>query len=128
MRVFALFAMLASPAAADPEPAGKSVQLPDIVKESIEAVQQVDKSGVVGMDGVLSAGIVITPPYHPDAEPVSKGGIWHVPPDPNDPMVLIPGTNQLRARVKAEPWLPRDLSRSLKRGADRVWDVLLPKL
>ena len=71
---------------------------------------------------------MVTPPYHPDAEPVAKGGGRIVPPEPNDPMALELGTNGLRARERVEPWLPRDLSRQLKRGADKVWDLVLPKL
>lgn len=88
----------------------------------------IDRDSVLNMDGTTSAAIVVKPPYHPDAEPVAKGGSWIVPPDPNDPMAIEPGTNQLRSRERAVPWLPRDLSRQLKRGADKVWDFVLPKL
>ena len=124
--MLAVFA--ATTALADPPKPKQDVTLPDIVKESIETAKLIDPNGALGVGGTVASGIVIKPPYHPDAEPVNKGGSWLVPPDPNDPMVLELGTNGLRAREKVEPWLPRDLSRQLKRGADRVWDVVLPKL
>ena len=137
MRVFALLVALAGPAAAEPpkpveppkpEPPKKSVQLPDIVKEATEAAKLAKPSGVLGVDGKVAAGIVITPPEHPDSKLREHGGSIIIPPDPNDPMALEMGTMQLRSREKIEAWLPRDLSRSVKRGADKVWDVLLPKL
>ena len=120
MRALALLVALAVPAAAD-------VQLPDSVKEFIERAA-IERDSVLNMDGTTSAAIIVKPPYHPDAEPVSKGGIWLVPPDPNDPMAIELGTKQLRTRERVEPWLPRDLSRGFKRGADKVWDFVLPKL
>jgi hypothetical protein len=126
MRVFALFVALAGPAAA--EPPKQPVQLPDIVKEATEAAKLAKPSGVLGVDGKVAAGIVLTPPDHPDGKLREHGGSIIIPPDPNDPMALEMGTMQLRNRVKIDPWLPRDLSRSVKRGADKVWDVLLPKL
>jgi hypothetical protein len=43
-------------------------------------------------------------------------------------MALELGTNQLTNRVPRTPWLPRDLSLGLKHGADKLWDVVLPKL
>jgi hypothetical protein len=129
MRAISLLAavLLAGTASADP-PKPKGLSLPDIVKETVETAKLMDPKGTLGIHGSVASGIVIKPPYHPDAEPVHKGGSWIVPPDPNDPMVLELGTNQLPLRDKIEPWLPRDLSRQLKRGADKVWDVLLPKL
>jgi hypothetical protein len=50
------------------------------------------------------------------------------PPDPNDPMTLEMGTNQLRSRIARTAWLPRDLSLGAKRAADAFWDLVLPKL
>jgi hypothetical protein len=127
MRAIGMLAVLvAASAAADPPK--QDLTLPDIVKESLKSAKLIDPNGALGIDGKVSSGIVIKPPYHPDAEPVSKGGSWLLPPDPNDPMVLELGTNQLPWRDKVEPWLPRDLSRQIKRGADRVWDLVLPKL
>ncbi|MDQ3335323.1 MAG: hypothetical protein M4D80_09175 [Myxococcota bacterium] len=127
MRAIGMLAVLfAVPAAADP-PKG-SLTLPDIVKEAVETAKLVEQNGSLGIDGTVAAGIVIKPPYHPDAEPVHRGGSWIVPPDPNDPMALEMGTNSLPWRDRVEPWLPRDLSRQLKRAADKVWDVMLPKL
>jgi hypothetical protein len=127
MRVFAVLAMLASPAVADP-PKKKPVTLPDIVKEATAPAKRAEPSGVLGVDGKVAAGIVIPPPDHPDSKLREHGGSIIIPPDPNDPMAFEMGTMQLRSKEKIEPWLPRDLSRSLKRGADKVWDVLLPKL
>ena len=132
MRAFALFVALAGPAAAEPptpspEPT-KPLKLPDVVKEATESAKLAKPSGVLGVDGKVAAGIVLTPPAHPDDKLREQGGSIIIPPDPNDPMALEMGTMQLRNREKIEPWLPRDLSRSVKRGADKVWDVLLPKL
>ena len=125
MRAIGMLAvLLAVPASADP----KGVTLPEIVKEAVENAKLIDPNGALGIDGAVASGIVIKPPYHPDAEPVHKGGSWMVPPDPNDPMVLEMGTNALPWRDKVDPWLPRDLSRQIKRAADKVWDVVLPKL
>ena len=112
---------------ASAEPPQK-LSLPEIVKESLEGAKLIDPNGALGIDGKVSSGIIIKPPYHRDGEPVHKGGSWLVPPDPNDPMVLELGTNQLPMRERVEPWLPRDLSRQIKRGADKVWDLVLPKL
>ena len=132
MRAIAMLAVLhAGPVAADPAPPKPQpgLKLPEIVKEALEGTQAlVTPNGVLGMDGNIAAGIVVKPPYHRDAEPVHKGGSWIVPPDPNDPMAIELGTNQLRSRERVEAWLPRDLSRSIKRGADKVWEVVLPKL
>jgi hypothetical protein len=125
VRAIGLLVVLAAPAAAQKS---SGITLPDIVKESIETAKLVDPNGALGMDGQRAAGIVIKPPYHPDAEPVHQGGSWIVPPDPNDPMAIAPGTNQLQWRERVEPWLPRDVSRQVKRAADKVWDVLLPKI
>lgn len=126
MRAFALFAVLASPAAADPKK--PDVTLPDVVKEALDKIKVKPTQGVVGMDGVMASGIVIEPPPHPDARPYGKGGMVIAPPETNDPMALIPGTNQLRPRERVDAWFPRDWSRELKRGADKVWDFVLPKL
>lgn len=132
MRAAGMLAVLVwGTASADPpKPKGLSLPdiVPDIVKESIETAKLIDPGGTLGIGGKVASGIVIKPPYHPDAEPVHRGGSWMVPPDPNDPMVLELGTNQLPLRDKVEAWLPRDLSRQVKRGADKVWDLVLPKL
>lgn len=127
MRALAMVLMTV-PAAADPQLAKPDVKLPAIVKEATENIRVIERESVLNMDGTVSAAIVVKPGYHPDAEPVSKGGSWIVPPDPNDPMAIEPGTNQLRSRERVEAWLPRDLSRRLKLGADKVWDFVLPKL
>ena len=128
MRAIGLLLVLVLPAAADRHLRKPEVKLPEIVKEAVAKVQVVERDGVLGMDGQVSAAIVVKPPYHPDAEPVHKGGSWLVPPDPNDPMDIEIGTNQLRSRERVERWLPRDLSHQFKRGADKVWDLVLPKL
>ena len=127
MRAIGLLAVLiAVPATAKPQKL--TAKLPDIVKEAVAQAKVARGDHVVGMDGNYSAALMIKPPYHPDAEPVSKGGSWLVPPDPNDPIDIEIGTNRLRSRDGVEAWLPRDLSRSFKRGADKVWDLVLPKL
>lgn len=118
-----LAVLIAVPAVADPP-----TKLPDIVKEAVVQAKVVQRDGQLGMDGQVSAALVVKPPYHPDAEPVNKGGSWLVPPDPNDPMDIEIGTNRMRSRERVEPWLPRELSRGFKRGADKVWDLVLPKL
>ena len=138
MRATGLLAVLfAVPAAAEPNKPMKpgarapTIDLPDLVKELVDPGHgAVKRDGVVGIDGTLASGIVVTPPAHPDAE-LAPRGAWIIPPDPNDPMALELGTNQLRSREhehEREPWLPRDLSRKLKRGADKVWDLVIPKL
>lgn len=139
MRAIAmLFVLVAGPAAADPPKQTDTANpdrklLPDIVKEAAKNVGStgpawIERNGIMGMFGTLAAGIVIMPPPHPDAEHSPRGMVV-TPPDPNDPMDLEIGTNQLRMHGETiEPWLPRDLSRSLKVGADRLWDVILPKL
>jgi hypothetical protein len=136
MRVIAMVVVVVSnPVIADPKPNpdGK-VLLPEIVKEAQKNTGSTGpawiarRDGVMGMFGALAAGIVITPPAHPDGEDSPRGMVIR-PPDPNDPMDIEIGTNQLRMHADTiEPWWPRDLSRSLKRGADKVWDVILPKL
>jgi hypothetical protein len=131
MRAITMLAVLAAtPAAADPKPPPTAQDfLPDLVEEMLETTTaMVTRGGAVGIDGKQTAGMVIKPPYHPDGEPVSRGGGWMVPPDTNDLMSLETGTNQLRSREQVTAWLPRDLSRGLKRGADKVWDLVLPKL
>ena len=123
MRVIGLLTLLAAPAFAEPKP-----KLPDIVKEATENKDKMTvHPGKPGMDGKLASGVIIVPKKHPDAEPAPFGG-WIVPPDVNDPIALEPGTNQLRNRIPRTAWLPRDLSRAFKAGADKVWDVVLPKL
>ena len=125
----------------------RTVTLPDVVEE---AVTPRDRSAAAtdapnpdpwadpwgtarrtetpGIDGKPAAGVVITPRAHADARPYAEGGMVMEPPDVNDPMVLELGTNQLKPRARRGPWLPRDLGRAFKAGADRFWDVVLPKL
>lgn len=128
MRAIALLAALSSLAIAEPPP--KPVTLPDAAKEATDAARAKPAAphGTPGIKGGIALGIVIEPPAHPDAKTVDQGGSILIPPDVNDAMALIPGTNQIRDHVKLEPWLPRDLSRSVKAGADHVWDFLLPEL
>ena len=142
MRVIAMVLVLvAGPASADPPPKqdkakpDPKVLLPDIVKEAQKNTGSTGPAsisqhgdGVMGMFGAMASAIIITPPAHADAEAWPRGMVIR-PPDVNDPMDIEIGTNQLRMHgEKIEPWLPRDVSRSLKLGADKLWDVLLPKL
>ncbi len=132
---------VASLAAADP-PAAKpappiTVELPDVVAEAQRNTLPGgdsrlfgQKHGMIGIDGEVSAGIIVDPGLHPDARPHPYGILIH-PTDPNDPMALEMGTSQLRNRVPRAaptPWLPRDLSLGIGRGADKVWELVLPKL
>ena len=125
MRAIALLVMISAPAFAEPKK--KKVDLPDVVKEATDKDKLTEHPGTLGIGGKLATGVIIVPKKHPDAEPAPFGG-WIVPPDVNDPIALEPGTNQLRNRIPRTAWLPRDLSRAFKAGADKVWDVVLPKL
>lgn len=132
MRALALLAAVAAPAVAEPPakpPADppKTIELFGATIEGMPRDKLVEAGVAVGIDGKPVAGIVVTPPAHPDRRPWPEGMVM-TPPDPHDPMALELGTNQQRAGTKVEPWLPRDLSRAFKRGADRVWDLVLPKL
>ena len=125
MRAIGLLAALfAAPAAAEPP-----AKLPEIVKELvIRSPAILGGEDAVGIDGTRASGLVIQPPTHADAQLAPRGALI-IPPDPNDPMALELGTNWLRSHGRErEPWLPRDLSRGFKRGADKIWDFVLPKL
>ena len=119
MRVLGLLVVLVVPAAADDN---KKPDLPDIVKEATKQDKLMVHPYAAGLNGSKAAGVVIEPPDHADEIAVI------VPPDINDPMALEMGTNRQRSRVPRHAWLPRDWSRAFKAGADKVWDLVLPKL
>lgn len=127
MRADALLVLLAGLAGLAVPAAAEKLSLPDIVKEAqspkaFTPEPQKAKPSSLGMDGKLSMGMAIVPPRHADERALI------VPPDPNDPIALELGTNQLRDREPRVPWWPRDLSLAFKAAADRIWDHVLPEL
>lgn len=76
--------------------------------------------------GGVSAGIVIVPEKHPDAEPWPKGMVIK-PPDVNDPMAIIPGTDQMpEGRPRASASWSRSLADVVGDGIGTLFELILP--
>jgi hypothetical protein len=116
------------PDAKDPEPADlwSALITPRPHGEAWVVPPNATKDGAPSWDGGFSLGRILTPPVHADAAPWPRGMVI-TPPDVNDPMAIEPGTNALRLGKRRVLALPRELSRGFQDGADRFWDLVLPR-
>jgi hypothetical protein len=120
-------------ASADPKPDPKpeKVKVVPHVKGMSEAQRGVeltpsieyenDATKTPAFGGGTALGMVQRPSWHNDMRPYSDGGMVIRPPQTNDDMVILPGTDWLPGRSRL-----RGLWNALQYGIDRGLEKLIP--
>jgi hypothetical protein len=115
---------------ADPAPKGQPWTLPRATSQDVMPGTQQTPGQVTGglsFGGGFAAGAVIVPPPHPDDQPWPRG-IRIEPPEVNDSMAILPGTDQRApAQPAAAPSWSKQIADAVHDGIGTVVGLLLPK-
>lgn len=129
LAVLIAVAVAVAPAYAEPpQPRPDSKAAPALQDVMPTAPRPSDNTtGGLSFGGGFSAGIVITPPGHPDAQPWPKG-MFITPPDPRDPMAIVLGTEGLPQPERRGPaaWGQR-LADAVHGGIGAVLELMVPR-
>jgi hypothetical protein len=120
--------------APDPDPAQRSKGQPRVLPPaSLQDVMPKEPKGsgkVTGgmsLGGGFSSGMVVVPPPHPDDRPWPRGMVIE-PPDVNDPIAIVPGTDGLAPgkRNGPETWSKR-LADAVHDGIGTIVELVAPR-